>query len=271
MSIRPFLAVGALLLSLAADATELRFITGEFLSFDFSDQTSDGSSVHSAARGPFVETVQAVCAHIRFDCPVRQVPWRRSLAMLERGQTDAVFAVIPQYERAIDLRFSTVLIDSSLNLYAHRSNPARQWQPEPGTFRDLYTLGPSGTANVVAQTLQGFPARVKLESDNLRLMRKLDAGRFGKGMVVMNPNIARRLIARHRLRDVREVGVFKAVGYAIAFSRERVSPEAFQAFERGLDELVADGTVGAIFRRYQLELSAAALHRAARKTGTVTR
>ncbi|MFD1693424.1 hypothetical protein ACFSHR_24110 [Azotobacter chroococcum] len=100
-------------------------------------------------------------------------------------------------------------------------------------------------------------------------MRKLDAGRFGNGMVVMNPSIARRLIEQHQLRNVREVGLFKEVGYAIAFSRERVSPEKFEAFERGLDELIADGTIGAIFQRYQLELSASARKRAVRKESAV--
>ncbi|NHN77213.1 amino acid ABC transporter substrate-binding protein [Azotobacter chroococcum] len=270
MSIRIFLMVWMLLLSWPGKATELRFVTGEFLSFDFSSKESDSGAKPPVARGPFVETVQAVCARIHFDCPIGLVPWRRSLAMLEQGQTDAVFAVIPTHERAIDFRFGPVLIDSSLNLYAHRSNPAQDWRPQPGERRDLYTLGPSGTANVVRQHIQGGASvHVYLESDNLRLMRKLDAGRFGNGMVIMNPSIARRLIEQHQLRNVREVGLFKEVGYAIAFSRERVSPEKFEAFERGLDELIADGTIGAIFQRYQLELSASARKRAVRKESAV--
>lgn len=268
MSIRVFLAIWVLLLFGPAKAAELRFVTGEFLSFDFSAKESFGGSGAPVPRGPFVETVQAVCAHIHFDCPISLVPWRRSLAMLQQGLTDAVFAVIPSHERAIDLRFSPVLIDSSLNLYAHRSNPATGWQPEHGEHLDFYTLGPSGTANVVRQHLQGIAsAYVHLEADNLRLMRKLDAGRFGDGMVVMNPIIARRLIEQHELRNVREVGLFKEVGYAIAFSRQRVSPEEYQAFEQGLDELIADGTIAAIFQRYQLELAVSARNRASRKPG----
>lgn len=265
MSIRVFLMIWTLLLSWPAKAMELRFVTGEFLSFDFSSRDTP-SGTAPVPRGPFVETVQAVCAHIRYDCSIGLVPWRRSLAMLEQGQTDAVFAIIPIYERAIELRFSPVLIDSSLNLYAHRSNPLQSWRPESGERRDFYTLGPSGTANVVRQRLQGIPsANIHLESDNLRLMRKLNAGRFGNGMVIMNPVIARRLIEQHELSNVREVGLFKKVGYAIAFSRERVSPQEFEAFERGLKALIADGTIAAIFQRYQLELAPSACQWAFRK------
>lgn len=269
MSIRVFLAIWVLLLFGPAKAAELRFVTGEFLSFDFSASESFGDSQAPVPRGPFVETVQAVCAHIHFDCPIDLVPWRRSLVMLQQGLSDAFLAAIPTDERAIDLRFSPVLIDSSLNLYVHRSNPATGWQPEPGSHRDFYMLGPpSITANLVRQHLQSIASvHVRLEADNLRLMRKLDAGRFGDGMVVMNPITARRLIEQYKLRNVREVGLFKEVGYAIAFSRQRVSPEEFQAFEQGLAELIADGTIAAIFQRYQLELAASARNRASRKSG----
>ncbi|ACO77897.1 amino acid ABC transporter periplasmic protein [Azotobacter vinelandii CA] len=266
MSIRVFLMVWALLLPWSAKGMELRFVTGEFLSFDFSSRDTSSGATPPVARGPFVETVQAVCAHIHYDCPIGLVPWRRSLAMLEQGQTDAVFAVIPAYEQAVDLRFSPVLIDSSLDIYVHSSNPLRGWRPENGERRDFYILGPSGTANVVRQRLQDIPsAHIHLEFDNLRLMRKLDAGRFDDGMVIMNPTIARRLIEEHKLGNVREAGLFKKVGYAIAFSRERVSPEKFEAFERGLQVLIADGTVAAIFQRYQLKLAPSALKWAARK------
>ncbi|MFD1693423.1 hypothetical protein ACFSHR_24105 [Azotobacter chroococcum] len=86
MSIRVFLMVWTLLLSWPAKATELRFVTGEFLSFDFSSKEADSGAKPPVARGPFVETVQAVCARIHFDCPIGLVPWRRSLAMLEQGR-----------------------------------------------------------------------------------------------------------------------------------------------------------------------------------------
>ncbi|MDV7212404.1 substrate-binding periplasmic protein [Azotobacter beijerinckii] len=265
MSIRVFLAIWMLLLYWPARAVELRFATGEFLSFDFSAEESSGEAKAPVPRGPFVDVVQAVCAHIRFDCPIDLVPWRRALAMVEQELTDAVFAVIPSHERAADFLFTPALIDSSLDLYAHRSNPAKGWQPEPGGSRELHTLGPSGTANLVSLRLQGIAtAHVHLEIDNLRLMRKLDAGRFGDGMVVMNRNIARRLIERHHLHNVREVGLFEEVGYAIAFSRQRVSPEKFQAFERGLEALIADGTISRILQRYRLELAPAAREWAAR-------
>ncbi|GAB3394390.1 substrate-binding periplasmic protein [Azotobacter armeniacus] len=268
MSIRVFLMIWTLWLSGPAKAIELRFVTGEFLSFDFSAKESSGRAKAPVPRGPFVETVQAVCAHIHFDCPIDLVPWRRSQAMLEQGLTDAVFAVIPTHERAVDFLFTPVLIDSSLDLYAHRSNPAKGWQSEGGGRSDFHTLGPSNTSNLVSQHLQGVAsAHVHLEADNLRLMRKLDAGRFGDGMVVMNPNIARRLIEQHKLHNVREVGLFKEVGYAIAFSRERVSSEKLRAFEQGLDELIAEGTIAAIFQRYQLELAPSLRERAARKAG----
>jgi polar amino acid transport system substrate-binding protein len=91
-------------------------------------------------------------------------------------------------------------------------------------------------------------------SDNRRLLRMLQSGRFGvDGLAVLNQDVAWHLIEEERLADVREAGEMGPISYGIGLSRKTVSAAQFEAFEQALDAAIADGTVPKILRRHQLE------------------
>ena len=52
---------------------------------------------------------------------------------------------------------------------------------------------------------------------------------------------------------LREAGELGPITYGIGLSRKTVSEDEFSAFERALDEAIADGTVPAILRQHQME------------------
>lgn len=243
----------AILLGLLAGAAQashsLRFVTGEFNSFG----AAMTNQAH-ATSGPFVEVVHEVCARIRYRCVINQTPWRRALLMVEEGKADAIFAVFPTPPRKRKFRFTPPLVTSSLNVYVHRSAPYRYRQPQDLTGRLVHVFGPSGISYAVSERLQGI-ASVHEEPDNLRLIRKLNAGRYGDSPAIMTADAARLLIGRLGLSEVQDAGVFEYRGYGFGFSRMTGKNAEFQEFMAGLRALMADGTIPAIIQRYHLQLA----------------
>ncbi len=243
----------AILLGLLAGSAQashsLRFVTGEFNSFGtaIADQAP-------ATSGPFAEVVHEVCAYIHYRCVIDQAPWRRALMMIEEGKADAIFAVFPTPPREGTIRFTPPLVTSSLNVYAHRSTPLRYRRPQDLTGRLVHVFGPSGASYAVGERLRGI-ASVHEENDNLRLIRKLNAGRYGSDPAIMSADSARLLIGRLGLSDVEDVGVFEYRGFGFGFSRMTGKDDEFQDFMAGLRALMADGTIPAIIHRHHLRLA----------------
>jgi polar amino acid transport system substrate-binding protein len=93
-----------------------------------------------------------------------------------------------------------------------------------------------------------------LEADNRRLLRMLEAGRFGEqGVAVVNQDVAWHLIDQERLANIHEAGELQPVSYAIGLSRAAVSEAEFERFNDALEALIADGSVAAILRHHGLE------------------
>ncbi|MCF0022266.1 substrate-binding periplasmic protein, partial [Stutzerimonas stutzeri] len=121
--------------------------------------------------------------------------------------------------------------------------------------RTVAVYGPSGTSFVLSEHLaQVDDVQMILESDNRRLMRMLQAGRFGgQGVAVVNQDVAWHLIEQERLVDIHEAGELQSVSYAIGLSRVAVSETRFQRFDDALEALIADGSIARILRRHGLQ------------------
>lgn len=232
-------------------ADELRFVTEDFPPFTYASATA----TEDRAAGPFVEIVAAVCARLRIDCPVQLLPWRRALALAEDGEAQGIFTVIrsPDRERAFHL--TRMLVTSRYGVYARSASRFVFHRPEDLAGRSVAVYGPSGTSFVLGQHLAEVgDVTLILEADNRRLLRMLEAGRFGEqGVAVVNQDVAWHLIDQEGHSDIHEAGELQRVSYAIGLSRAAVSEAEFERFNDALEALIADGSVAAILRRHGLE------------------
>lgn len=232
-------------------ADELRFVTEDFPPFTYASATA----TEDRAAGPFVEIVEAVCARLRIDCPVQLLPWRRALALAENGEAQGIFTVIrsPDRERAFHL--TRMLVTSRYGVYARSASRFVFHRPEDLAGRSVAVYGPSGTSFVLGQHLAEVgDVTLILEADNRRLLRMLEAGRFGEqGVAVVNQDVAWHLIDQEGHSDIHEAGELQPVSYAIGLSRAAVSEAEFERFNDALEALIADGSVAAILRHHGLE------------------
>jgi|TARA_A100001391_G_scaffold150294_1_gene107830 polar amino acid transport system substrate-binding protein len=232
-------------------ADELRFVTEDFPPFTYASATA----TEDRAAGPFVEIVAAVCARLRIDCPVQLLPWRRALALAEDGEAQGIFTVIrsPDRERAFHL--TRMLVTSRYGVYARSASRFVFHRPEDLAGRSVAVYGPSGTSFVLGQHLAEVgDVTLILEADNRRLLRMLEAGRFGEqGVAVVNQDVAWHLIDQEGHSDIHEAGELQPVSYAIGLSRAAVSEAEFERFNDALEALIADGSVAAILRHHGLE------------------
>lgn len=233
-------------------ADELRFVTEDFPPFSY---TSAATGTEDRAAGPFAEIVAAVCARLRIDCPVQLLPWRRALALAEDGEAQGIFTVIrsPDRERAFHL--TRMLVTSRYGIYARSASRFVFHRPEDLAGRSVAVYGPSGTSFVLGQHLAEVgDVTLILEADNRRLLRMLEAGRFGEqGVAVVNQDVAWHLIDQERLANIHEAGELQPVSYAIGLSRAAVSEAEFERFNDALEALIADGSVAAILLHHGLE------------------
>lgn len=234
-------------------AAELRFVTEDFPPFTYPAADSPGRHQASAAAGPLVEVVQAVCERLQYQCRIELHPWRRALDLAERGEADGLFTVARSPRRDAHFRITRMLVTSRYSVFAR--NGQLFSRPQDLAGRTVGVYGPSGTSYILSQRLRDVSeVEMRLVADNRRLLRMLETGRFGQdGLVVINQDVAWHLIDEEQLATVREAGELEPVSYGIGLSRQSVGEAEFHRFEQALDALVEDGTVGAIMRRHQLE------------------
>lgn len=240
---------------LAMPAGAWQFVTEDFPPFTYPATHSAPGSADAAGAGPMAEVVQAVCARLARPCSITVYPWRRALALAEAGQVDGIFTVIRSPQREQAFHVSRMLVTSHYGLYGLNGSAFVYHQPTDLAGRTLGVYGPSGTSIVLREQVRDVPdVHLQLVADNRRLLQMLAAGRFGAdGLAAVNQDVAWHLIDELQLDNLREVGVLATVSYGIGLSRKRVGQAEFQRFADALAAAMADGSVAAILRRYQLE------------------
>jgi polar amino acid transport system substrate-binding protein len=255
MKIAPRIGIWIFSLALATplSASEWHFVTEDFPPFTYATGKHALGARHGA--GPLTEIVETVCARLQQTCSIAVHPWRRALAMAENGDADGIFTVVRSPEREQHFYITRMLITSRYSVFAHASSPFVFHEPQDMAGHVIGVYGPSGTSYVLSQRLHAVPdIDLRLTASNRRLLRMLDSGRFGRdGLVVANQDVAWSLIDSEQLNSIHETGELQSVEYGIGLSRKNVSPEQFQAFAEALDAEIAQGTVPAILRRYELE------------------
>lgn len=232
---------------------ELHFVTEDFPPFTYPAEPVSGTHDASPAAGPLVEVVQAVCERLQYRCRIELHPWRRALDLAERGEADGIFTVVHSPEREAHFHITRMLVTSRYSVFARNNQVFSHPKDLAGHMVGVY--GPSGTSYALSERLRDVPdVEVRLVTDNRRLLRMLESGRFGEnGLAVINQDVAWHLIDDERLATVREAGELESVSYGIGLSRKTVDVPQFRVFEQALGALVEDGTIPAILRRHQLQ------------------
>jgi len=228
-------------------AENLHFVTEEFPPFSYSRG--------AIASGALPEIVEATCAILKWQCKIEVLPWRRALQQAEDGAVEGIFTVIQSPARRQAFLITPMLVSSGYDFYTLRSNNFHYSQPDDLRGRQVGVYGPSGTSFILQESLKNTPnVEIKLVTNNHRLLLMLSAGRFGEqGVVVLNRDVARHLIEHEYLYALRNAGHLASISYGIGFSRKKVTPAQFQAFNRGLSTLRNSGQLATIVQRYGLQ------------------
>ncbi len=244
-----FRIAGALLLTLAAgiaQAADLTFVTEDFPPFTYAE---DGK-----AAGPFVEVIAAVCRAVQRDCAVSVMPWRRALEMAESGEAQGIFTVLDTPQRREKFTVTPPIAQAAYAVFA--TDPAFAYRtPADVKGRQIVAYGPSGTSITAEEIIarSGGGGELVLESSNVNVLKKLDAGRYKDGIALVNRDVARHLIRTEAIAGVRHAGDAKDILYAIGLSKAGMSAADQAAFLDATAAVKASGAVRAIFERYGLK------------------
>ena len=227
---------------------QLHLVTEDFPPFTYPTQDLQPA-------GPMIEVVLHICAQIPADCRIELLPWQRALKLAQTDQVDGIFSVIRSKEREARFHFTKMLVRSSYSVFSTTDQPFTYRTPADLKGRRIGVYGPSGTSYVLKQSIrQVSNVAIDMISDNRRLLRMLDSGRFGEsGLIMINKDVALSLIADENLTHVREAGTLQAIEYALAFSKQRINPAEFARIERAVEQVLNDGSLGRILQTHQLE------------------
>ena len=241
----------ALLALPARAAPELYFVTEPFPPFSYAEQGKPA--------GPMVAVLQAVCAELKRSCRIEVMPWRRALALAQRGEADGIFTVVDTPERRAYFHISDPVVDAGYTLFARAGDDFRLSADRCALRgRTIAAYGPSATVLALDELVEGVPdVNTAIEPDNITVLRKLAAGRYGSGgLALVNEAVALHLIRTENLAGLQAAGPVKHFSYAFGLSRQRVDAAAAKAFDRALARLCRTGRTAALVKPYEVPASA---------------
>ncbi|WP_428503330.1 substrate-binding periplasmic protein [Roseateles sp.] len=247
-----FLAVGVASAVALTTAPERLFVTESFPPYTFAQ--------NGEPAGPMVDVLKATCARLGWSCRIELLPWRRALAMAERGQADGLFTVLDTPQRKALAHVSLPVLDARYSVFARAGEAFSYTGANSLAGRQIGVYGPSGSSISLQALIEGQsaaePAQLVLEPDNLTVLRKLISGRYGPdGLAFMNENVALWLLREYGLTGLQAAGVAKQFSYSFGLIRQRVSGADFKRFNAALGELCRSGRTAELIRPYALPAS----------------
>lgn len=205
--------------------------------------------------GFFPDTLRAVCAAMHASCTMEVYPWRRAYALALGGGVDGILMLLNTPQRQVDLYMTPAIIQTSYSLYAQQQNAVRYTSPADLAGYTVAAYGPSGTSYAAEGLVNRIPGgRLEVEMDNPTALRKLRMGRYGaKAVVVINHDLALQLMKPEGDAGLRQVGELQKIEYHIGLSRKKLPPQQVEAFNATLTQLLRDGTIAAIAKKYGLK------------------
>jgi polar amino acid transport system substrate-binding protein len=232
--------------SAAAERESMTFVMQSFPPFVFEEQ--------GKIQGPFPEAVFAVCEAMKVDCRLTVYPWRRALRLAENGSVDGILVIQKMDDRVQSFYLTDPVMYSSYGLYVHQSSALNDVSAEHLAGYTVGAYGPSATSRAAAKMLKSVPnSRLELEIDNLTVLKKLSAQRYGeKGAALVNVDVANYLTKQDGLTRLKLAGEIRPIAYLIGLSKSRVSSTQAQRFRTVLRRLRDNGTLQKIAEKYGL-------------------
>jgi polar amino acid transport system substrate-binding protein len=208
-----------------------------------------------SAEGPFPETVRAVCESMKIQCKFEIYPWRRAYLLAEQGMVDGIFVLLRTPEREKDFYFTDNVFQTSYAVFARQPDKLVYTAPKDLSGYTVAAYGPSGTSKTAEEAVKQVASiRMEIEVDNITVLRKLAAGRYGdQAVAVVNQDVGLYLLRQEKIDGLKVVGNIKKIDYTIGLPRKRLSQEQADQFNAGLRELIKKGAVKAIADRYGLK------------------
>lgn len=245
------LALGLLgLFSAGAQAQQplLRFVTEHFPPYTLLQAPGDQGA------GPMAQLLLEACQLAGWRCEIKAYPWRRALRMAEQGEVDGIFTVVDTPERRQYFHLSLPVVQAQYSVFMRAGRP-----PLPGVTpvhlsgRSWGVYGPSGTQLALQDWLRDDKASITQEPDNLTVLKKLAAGRYGDdGLALVNEAVGRMLITEHQVPGLLIAGPVRRFSYHFGLTRSRFSEAELRTFDGALNTLCRGGRSAALMQAARL-------------------
>jgi polar amino acid transport system substrate-binding protein len=201
--------------------------------------------------GAYTEIVRELARRTRLQLEIKTCPLKRCLFMLEQGEADIIIGLRETPERARYLRFLRTPYRD------HSSDRVFYVQKGHGVvIRDYPDLLPLRIGvKLGAAYFERFDSDQQLQKDAVKDMeinfRKLSLGRLDAVFIPEDQGEA--LLAHLRLGELIEKADYRitdATARFIALSRKSPLLAQAESFERAMKDMVRDGTLAALYKRY---------------------
>lgn len=232
----------------------MHFVTESFPPFTFEQG--------GLAVGPMVDVLNEACSRLHWQCEIEVMPWRRALALAEAGRVDGIFTVVDIPERRAKFHISPPVVKAHYSLYTLASRPLNYRAPADLAGREIGVYGPSATSRALQDLLAGVAgAAIRVERDNLTVLRKLAAGRYGtNGAALVNRDVANWLINTNAISGLKMTASVRDLQYSFGLSRIRTPEAAADEFASTLQQLCHEGRMRRIVSGYRLAAAECAAH-----------
>ncbi|WP_245543749.1 substrate-binding periplasmic protein [Maridesulfovibrio salexigens] len=224
---------------------EISFATQDFFPFSYLE--------NDKVAGPGAEIIREVCKEINVKCDIKLYPWRRSLAMCDKGQVQALFMVGKNKEREQKFYFSPPLIATEYGFFECMDKPVNYNGIESLRNMTIGTYGPSNTSYNLEKLTIDFKSNINIDitPDDLTQFRKL--ARCRVDAVYSNRDVGLAAIKRLNLNNIAYAGTEKSLNYYIVFSKTHTPSVLVRKFNLSLSLMKESGRLQQILLKYNLK------------------
>ncbi|TIH15699.1 ABC transporter substrate-binding protein [Marinifilum sp. JC120] len=229
----------------AAARMEINFATQDFFPFSYEENRE--------IKGPGAEIVREVCKKINVKCNIGLYPWRRSLAMCNKGQVQALFMVGKNREREQDFHFSPPLIATEYGFFECMEKPINYEGIASLHNMTIGTYGPSNTSYSLEKIVIKSNSNINIDitPDDLTQFKKL--ARCRVDAVYSNKDVGLAIMKRLKIENIAYAGTQKELNYYIAFSKKYTPSVLVRKFNLCLSLMKQSGRLQQILQKYNLK------------------
>ncbi|MDC7217924.1 MAG: transporter substrate-binding domain-containing protein [Spirochaetales bacterium] len=231
----------------AKPGSVISFATQDFYPFSYK---KDGKIV-----GPGAEIIRTACKNINTDCTLCIQPWRRSIAMTQKGLAHAIFMVGWNKERTKWLTFSPAIMKTEYGFFECSGIPFTYIDPKSLIGKTIGVYGPSNTSHQLERLTKeaGGHVSITLTPDALTQFKKLS--RFRIDAVYSNREVGQAIIRELKAQNIKYSSSQKKLDYYIAFSKKHAPAKFVKKFNREIERMKKSGELKKILDKYHMQMA----------------